>query len=122
MVKLVTIISVISTQEGKTLLKSLLSEERIENIEIFEILSLLSKGRYFRGGRYFGNFTVLNFAKIASTQEDSAELSFVFFVRKCLTSCCLITIRVKKVKARVRVKRFLKPWFSDLQRERETGS
>ena len=119
MVKLVTIISVISTQEGKTLLKSLLSEERSENIEI---LSLLSKGRYFRGGRCFGNFTVLNFATIASTHEDSAELSFVFFVRKCLTSCCLITIRVKKVKARVRVKRFLKPWFSDFERERETGS
>ena len=100
MVKLVTIISVISTQEGKSLLKSLLSEERSENIEIFDILSLLLKGRYFRGGRYFGNFSVLNFAKIASTHEVSAELSFVFFVRKCLTCCCLMTIRVKKVKAR----------------------
>ena len=70
---------------------------------MFEILSLLSKGRYFRGGRYFGNFTVLNFAKIASTHEVSAEFSFVFFVRNWFDLLLPNHNSCKKVKARVRV-------------------
>ena len=56
LVKLVvTIISVISSKKVVIFGGSLL----LAFANTCEILSLLSKGRYFQGGRYFGNFTVI---------------------------------------------------------------